>query len=74
MMKTRYKHIHFVDSLDDDNHDSYLCYGNNADVLLGRVEYYPRWRQYVFATVVSDIVFSKSCLGDLVDFIKQLKP
>lgn len=71
-MKTKYKHIHFIDSLDDDVKPAYLCY-NKADEVLGRVEYYPTWKQYVFCTVTTDIIFSRSCHIDIAHFIGQLK-
>lgn len=71
-MKTRYKHIHFVDSHDNDSKPVYLCY-NKADELLYRDEYYPPWKQYVSITVSLDIVFSESCHRDIAHFIGQLK-
>lgn len=71
-MKIRYKHIHFVDSLDDDDRPVYLCYNNTADVLLCRIEYYPPWKQYVSITVAPNIVLSKSCHADIIHFMSQL--
>ena len=72
-MKTEYKHIHFDDV-------SYLyperktqvweCLNEKADVL-GRVKWYSSWRQYCF-NCEDQIILAKSCLADIVDFIKQL--
>ena len=71
-MKTKYKHIHFVEALSDDAQPDYLCY-NKSDEVLGWIEYYFPWRQYVFSTKAKEMVFSKSCLQDIEHFITQVE-
>ncbi len=70
-MKTRYKYIHFVDSLDSDKNPHYICYNNKTDAVLGWVEYCQPWKQYTFEGK-KDCVFNASCLTDILDFMKQL--
>lgn len=40
--------------------------------LLGFVEWYSAWRQYCFMPT-SLTVFSKGCLNDISDFLKEIK-
>ena len=37
---------------------------------LGLIKWYPQWRQYCFLPG-SDTVYSRSCLRDIVGFIKE---
>ena len=68
-MKTKYKFIHFKQL----ENSLWACNNNKSLDTLGYVEYYPRWKQYVFSTLSPDVVFNVSCLNDIADFIKQLK-
>lgn len=43
-----------------------------SDVHLGFVNWYPRWRQYVFCPE-ADTVFSVGCMKDISEFIKVLR-
>lgn len=71
-MKTRYKYIHFVNALDADKNPSFMCYNNKNDSVLGWVEYYKPWKQYVFEGK-GGCVFNISCLNDIANFMKQMK-
>ena len=73
-MKTEYKHIHFEDVSylhSGRKTKTFICANNNTDVQLGDVAWSRAWRQYCFEPE-SQTVFSKSCLLDICDFIKQL--
>lgn len=73
-MKTKYKYIKFV-KLQTKEHvrrDIYGCITNRKpESMLGKVEYYYPWKQYIFEP--SDLaVFSSDCLDDISSFINQL--
>ena len=70
-MKINYKYIHFVSATLVDN--AWYCLNNKSGYQLGIVEYYPKWKQYVF-TPDTDTCFSVDCLSDIINFISQLKP
>lgn len=74
-MKTKYKHIYFTEHGigSAPQRIIYLCRNNKTDGILGGVEYYPGWRKYVFEGE-ENAVFDISCLTDIIDFMKQLKP
>ncbi len=40
-------------------------------VILGKIKWYPQWRQYTFFPVTYT-VYSQGCLKDIVEFIKKL--
>lgn len=67
-MKMRYKFIHF----EKKNNTKWLCRNNKSSGILGYVEFYPSWQQWLF--IVSDKLhlFSADCLRDIVHFIGQL--
>jgi len=70
-MKTNYKYINFVWQILPEKRKTkrYACY-NKAECI-GVVEWFARWRQYCFFPC-DGTVFSKGCLDDIADFIKQL--
>jgi len=68
VMKTRYKFIHFKQT----GEKFYLVFNNKSKCVLGKIEYFYQWRQYVFSASPLAI-FSASCLDDISDFIGQLK-
>jgi hypothetical protein len=41
--------------------------------ILGRIEWYARWRQYV-AIFSEDVVWSQDCLADVSEFINHTDP
>jgi hypothetical protein len=45
---------------------------NHGDIELGRIGWYPQWRQYVFIPF-NDTIYSYDCMEEIVDKIKQLK-
>jgi len=71
-MKSRYKHIHFVET-DTPNRKTktFECMNNDGVTVLGDVEWENGWRQYCFYPE-DDMVFSMSCLVDICHFIQQL--
>lgn len=68
-MKNKYKHIHFVDFEDKDG-VHYVCYANKDRAILGGIEYYERWGQYVY--MPNNSLYSRDCLLDIADFLAQL--
>ena len=72
-MKTRYKHIYFVEDFDqlDPDKSVYFCRNNKNNGDLGTVAYYPPWRKYEFIGE-EGAGFDISCLADIIDFMKQL--
>ena len=70
-MKTRYNHIHFIES-SGQKEKYWLCCNNKTNAGLGIVEYYSRWRRWVF-TGYESAIFDSSCLRDIADFLDQLK-
>ena len=65
-MKTKYKYIHF-EKIDD----WWLCRNNRSNDELGRLDYYKRWKEWVFESE-RGCVFNNSCLRDIADFLDQL--
>lgn len=63
MMKTKYKFIEFV------KNGSWWC--KNKFSLLGKVEWYPQWKQYIYIPQ-RETVYSTECLDDISHFIGQL--
>ena len=74
-MKTKHKHIYFEKLVTKGNvpKPTWLCCNNKTDEQLGQLEWHVSWRQYVFAAGSEIVIFSKSCLLDICDFIKQLE-
>ncbi len=68
-MKTKYKHIHFMQI---GATDSWACVNNQKKEPMGLVNYYPQWKRYVM-DFREGCVFDTSCLADIIDFINQLK-
>ncbi len=44
---------------------------NKSADILGRIEYYPRWRQWIYTPISEGIVLSAGCLCDIADFIRN---
>jgi hypothetical protein len=70
-MKTSYEYINFVEWTTKKKTSEWVCYNNNHDYTLGFVRWYPPWRQYCFFPSY-DMLFNKSCMLDIIDFINQL--
>lgn len=71
-MKQKYKHIRFVEIPNRPEAAVYDCINNTSGDPIGRVEWYPAWRQYCFFPGMYS-VYSLGCLNDIADFMQQLK-
>lgn len=67
----KYKFITIKESL---TADDYMIYNNNSTEWIGSVVFYKPWKQYVFITKSSGVVWSASCLRDVIDFIENEIP
>ena len=67
-MKTKYKHIHFVEKTFKGGVSAWVCLNNKSGEALGGASYYPRWRKYVME-FSEEAVFDESCLRDIADFL-----
>jgi len=65
-MKTEYRFIHFEEAL-----ELWRCVNSKHKNLLGTVEWYLPWKLFCFFPELNT-AFSKDCLEDICDFIKQL--
>jgi len=70
-LKTDYKYIRFKLVDVEDYKKGAECVNKKSGVLLGYVEYYKSWKQYVIE-FLEDCVFNASCLKDIADFLSQL--
>jgi hypothetical protein len=71
-MQTKYKHIDFAQAKSN-GQDVWVCNNTKHDEVLGLIEYYEPWKQYVFSATDNTMIFSVSCLQDIIHFIGQLK-
>jgi hypothetical protein len=69
-MKTKYKWIEFEKMSDEP--EAWECRNHKSDDLLGVVEYYNSWRQFVFNPYLESLIFNFGCLEAIADFLKQL--
>ena len=67
-METKYKYIYFekVDGC------GWYCYNNKTESVLGRIEYYRKWKQYIIE-FEPGCVFNDTCLTDIIHFLRQLQ-
>jgi len=63
------KHMH-VHPVGTDRKETYVVEDSKGRAI-GYIEWYARWRQYVF-NAESDAIFSHDCLSDLSTFCKQI--
>lgn len=68
-MKTKYK---FIQMCYDETFSQWEVRNNKSGSLLGFIEWYPRWKQWVFQAEVGNIIFSADCLSDIQNFMGQL--
>jgi hypothetical protein len=79
-MKTMYEFIHFQQALPEAPTPSkprktevWYCCNNKSGAALGRISWHSPWRQYCFFPGLAfSSLFSKGCLSDIADFIKNL--
>jgi hypothetical protein len=72
-MKKVYKHITIEDT-SETYHDKpiYGVINTKHEDLLGWIAWEPNWKQFVFSSNrEDDIIFSVSCLKDIIDFIEN---
>lgn len=67
-MKVRHKYIHFEESC---SAGFWSCLSNKDNFELGRISWYPAWRQYEIH-FDPNAVFNNSCMRDIADFLEQL--
>jgi hypothetical protein len=71
-MKTEYRYIKFELALTQPPKTSvWFCLNIETGSVLGKVKYYPAWRQYCYFPQ-SATVFNDGCLRDIADFLGQL--
>lgn len=70
-LKLKYKHIEFMELGGAKKTKIFACGNPKANVFLGVVKWDCSWRQYTFFPEPK-LKFSKSCMDDIGDFIKQL--
>ncbi|MEN6421635.1 MAG: hypothetical protein ABFD76_06765 [Smithella sp.] len=68
-MPKEYKYIRMSEFSDKPR--IYTVENKKSGYLLGTIEWYAPWHQYVF--MPQDAIFSSDCLADIIDFIKILK-
>jgi hypothetical protein len=52
--------------------NEYLVIAKEDEILLGIIEWFPKWRRYVFAPS-SYTVFEQTCLRDIARFLDELR-
>lgn len=67
-MKTKYKYIYFAKEQPEAD---WVCYNNHSQAILGFIQWYPKWKQYVIE-FTEDIIFNDACLTDIAHFLRQL--
>ena len=70
-MRTRYRHIHFEQTILEGN---WNCINNKSGEVLATISWYRPWKRYVFSQECEMVVFDINCLKDIIDFIKQVPP
>jgi len=71
IIEAKYKFIHFEEG-ELDNHKVWNCINNSKGTLLGYLFHGP-WNGYVWTQAEANVIFSRSCLLDIADFISQLE-
>jgi len=71
-LKKNYKYIEFKEIPNPGKKTRIFRCTNRLDDVLGDVRWYSHWRQYCFEPESSMLIFAKSCLDDISDFIEQL--
>jgi hypothetical protein len=72
-MKTKYKYIYFEQAMFEEGTEGWVCYNKKTDDLLGRVEFYKPWKQWIIEFEKGgSIIFNNTCLRDIAHFLDQL--
>jgi hypothetical protein len=69
-MKTNYKYIKF-EEWEHNGKTAYVCLNKKSGGILGFIEWYLEWNQYVLVPDSEMIVFSAECLDHIAHFIRQ---
>jgi len=76
-LKTQYEFIHFELFKKLEKTELWAMRNNRSSEVLGCIKWYPAWRQYCLLIKpfdpTAEMVFSKGCLVDIADFIRQLE-
>ncbi len=72
MNNLEYEYIEFGEIPSEGKTKKFICTNKKSDDILGKVRWYPSWRQYCFFPA-ENIVFSKGCLNDITDFLEKIK-
>jgi hypothetical protein len=48
----------------------FSVYGTNNGILLGKIKFYPQWRQFVFVPSM-DTLFNSGCMRDILAFCDE---
>ena len=71
ILEARYKYIHFAEG-ELDKQKVWKCINNSKGTLLGYLFHGP-WNGFVWTQADANLIFSKSCLLDIADFIDQIE-
>ena len=68
------KHLNIIEAEKKPKTQVYDIFSSHDETLLGRIYWYPSWRQYVFQPIIDiETIWSDDCLEELYDFIHNLK-
>jgi hypothetical protein len=70
-METNFRYIRFIELQRKEKTSVYGCLNIKSGGELGRVKWYPAWRQYCYFPTAR-AVYSSGCLADIAEFIDQL--
>lgn len=73
VFNTKFFDIRIVEKVG--NHNHYVIMNKpDAIAVLGYINWFPRWRKYVFTTNHHDVtIFDATCLKDIVKFLESLE-
>lgn len=66
----KYKYISFKRQTENfSGKPMFECINNKSGKVLANIFWYSQWKQYCFTQTSENIVFDKTCLNDVIDFI-----
>ena len=71
LYKNTYKYIYFHELPPSGKTHIWACRDASSHCEIGRVKWYPDWRQYCFFP--NEAVFSAGCLRDVTDFLGRVQ-
>jgi len=71
-VKTEYKFIKFVEHTRNNLPNWWEIMNIKENDGIGIIEWYPRWRKYIFMSASADYIFDKTCLKDIIAFIEDV--